>query len=167
LGFKKNSNKLINTKGGYAVIRPWLRKNIDSLQAAEHNCETILHELKHVSDFQNNEVFKDYNKMHDDRPHEKRANFFARYIAKIPDELILNLAIEIENIQKNQKEKDRSKKIREYQRSVFEFCQMKEFTCEWDGDKEIEIHFNKEINGLTSLICFSWKDAFYRLNERL
>ena len=44
---------------------------------------------------------------------------------------------------------------------------MKEFTCEWDGDKEIEIHFNKEINGLTSLICFSWKDAFYRLNERL
>lgn len=97
-----NSERFIKSDAGFVIINPLLRKDIDSMERAEHICETILHEFKHSSDYINGVPFTNTEK-YSKRPHEIRARFFSKYEASIEDDLILNLAIEIEKLQKRKK----------------------------------------------------------------
>ncbi len=81
-----------------------MRECWDPLERAERICKTILHEFRHIFQFQSNTFGKYNEKLHwVNRPQERDAEFFAKYEAKIEEELILNLAIELERLSKNRK----------------------------------------------------------------
>jgi len=88
------SNRFIKSDAGFVIVHP-SRKSFDTISCAQRTCEIILHEFKHASDYINGIPFT-YDAPYKKRPHEVRARFFANYEAKIDEELILNLAIEIE-----------------------------------------------------------------------
>ena len=100
----KNNYRWVSTDAGKVTITPLLTWYHDPIGAAQWTAKTILHELKHAFDFQNHNSLSSYidNKklQHDSRPCEIRANYFAKYEAKISENLIFDLAVEIERLQK-------------------------------------------------------------------
>lgn len=91
--------KWISSDFGKIVINPDLIRR-DSIRSAELMYETIMHEFKHAFDWKNKTVSFDHSLPYSKRPCEISARFFAKYEVKQDEEMILNLAIEIERIMK-------------------------------------------------------------------
>jgi hypothetical protein len=96
------SNRFIKSNAGFIVIHP-NRCFSDAIDCAQRTCEIILHEFKHASDYINKIPFA-RNLSYRKRSHEIRARFFANYEVKIDEELLLNLAVEIERLRNKNRE---------------------------------------------------------------
>lgn len=92
-----NRYQWVSANLGKIEINPHLGR--DFIQSATYMYEAILHELKHARDIKVDRMVCDSHKVqYRKRNHEISARFFAKYTAKYDDELLLNLAIEIERI---------------------------------------------------------------------
>jgi len=84
---------------GLVVLKP-NKSYRDSLENAQYLMNTIIHEFKHIADFQNKEYFGQYDRKWAERPHECRAVNFTKEIEQRLDQkyqnLIIDLAIEKE-----------------------------------------------------------------------
>jgi len=94
----------VPSKLGKIIINPWTTS--DPLQCAKHIYECVMHEFKHSFDWVNKTVafvYKDNNGkklIYSKRPQEISARFFEKYQAKYDDGILLDLAIAIAEIQK-------------------------------------------------------------------
>lgn len=93
---------------GFVKINPLLRESkyhkYDPLVFSEYFCEVALHEFRHLYQFQQR-IFGFYNTgiAHCKRPQEIDAHFFSRYEVKVNDDVVLELALNIEKILKGYK----------------------------------------------------------------
>lgn len=88
---------------GKVRINPLLWPD-DPLYCAEHMYRTVLHEMKHCFDAKVAKMKFDSRKVqYRKRVQEVSARFYEKYEAKLDDNLLLNLAIEIERIKKESK----------------------------------------------------------------
>lgn len=105
------SNNLIFARPGF--IWTWFSPWQDALSTAESVYLTLVHECKHAKDAQKGLHFGEYHRRWKNRPHERRAiaakERACADLAEKPKEdlqdAILNLAIEIEGIQKRRRER--------------------------------------------------------------
>jgi len=85
---------------GLVVLKPNKFYNRNSLENAQHLMNTIIHEFKHIVDFQNKEYFGQYDRKWAERPHECRAVEFTKEVEKKADSeyqnIVIDLAIEKE-----------------------------------------------------------------------
>lgn len=101
----------VYTDGGCVILSP--RSKHDPLEFALDLFETVIHEFAHIRDRQDNKSFTDYNRQWKNRPHERRAiaatqdvmsNIEKQTLKREKcNEAILNLAIEVEKMEKGGK----------------------------------------------------------------
>jgi len=120
---KWRSRRLIDSDGGWLELnlgawmnkREWIewikneqgeyflsKTSLDPMEASENVYKLMAHEWRHIRDFQKGEKFGNYNKRHNDRPHERRANNSMEKAVRMIDkrqgcaDAILALAIHLE-----------------------------------------------------------------------